>query len=91
MDKLDQDEAVLAAVFYDKAGDYYKLSPDMDEFEAEDPLYSLPALGWGRLSSSAVDDFVDAVKKAGLAQDEATLKAPSQPSQPPWTKPTGRR
>ncbi len=73
LDKLDQEKAALAAGFYSKEGSSYLLSPAMDEFEAEDPLYSLPALAWGRLSSSNVDDFVVAAKKAGLAQDEAAL------------------
>lgn len=75
LSKLDQEGAALAAAFYIKEQDTYRLFQEMDEFEAEDPLYSLPAVAWGRLSSAAVDDFVDTVKKAGLAQDEAALEA----------------
>ncbi|HEY9054945.1 MAG TPA: sugar ABC transporter permease [Rectinemataceae bacterium] len=69
LDKLEGDSAALAATFYVADGTEYTLLPGRDEFEAVDPLYSLKALEEGRLESSAVDGFVTALKKAGLAQD----------------------
>ena len=73
--KLDAQGTVLAAEFYVAEGGAYRLKPEMDEFVVEDAFWTLPQLESGALDSQAVDDFLAAAKKAGLAQNRAALEA----------------
>jgi len=76
--KLTPEQKELAAQFYVKKEQSYVLSPEKDEFNIEDPVWALPEVESGAISSSAVDDFLAGVKKAGLTQDQAALAAASR-------------
>jgi len=73
--RLDAQGTALAAEFYVAEGGAYRLTPEMDEFVVEDAFWTLPQLESGSLESQAVDDFLAAAKKAGLAQDRDALEA----------------
>ena len=74
--KLGADDAALAAKFYaaSPGGKSYALKPEMDEFLAEDALWSLPAAASGAVDSKTLDDFIAAARKAGLARDRGALE-----------------
>jgi raffinose/stachyose/melibiose transport system permease protein len=74
---LGGEEAALAAEFYEASpdGKSYALKPGMDEFEAEDALWSLPAAASGAVDSATLDDFITAARRAGLARDRGALEA----------------
>ncbi|MCE1196346.1 hypothetical protein LWX53_07610, partial [bacterium] len=74
--RLGAGDAALAAKFYaaSPGGKSYALKPEMDEFLAEDALWSLPAAASGAVDSKTLDDFISAARKAGLARDRGALE-----------------
>ncbi|MCE5256910.1 MAG: sugar ABC transporter permease [Spirochaetaceae bacterium] len=71
--KLTPEQKDLASQFYVKRGKSYILAPGKDEFNIEDPVWMLPEVDSGAITSAAVDDFIAGVKKAGLGQNEAAF------------------
>lgn len=67
--KLGPEEKKLASEFYALSGEFYALSPKKDEFNVEDPIWTLSAVESGAIASSRVDGYLAAIKKAGLSQD----------------------
>lgn len=73
--KLKPAEKELAAKFYAPGEKSYTLKPEKDEFNAEDSLWTLPEVASGAVGSARVDEFVSAVKRAGLSQNGGALAA----------------
>jgi raffinose/stachyose/melibiose transport system permease protein len=75
LSKLKTEDAALAGRFYRQDGEAYALSQDMDEFAMEDRVWLLGEVDGGAVESSAVDELLAAVKKAGLGADPAAKDA----------------